>query len=209
MTDVLLARHGQTRWHHGNRYTGSSDVGLDDQGEAQARVLAGWAAGHGITDLACTPLTRSRSTADAVAERTGLPVAVLPGLREIAFGTAEGMTMAELRERHPSQAAAFVNDPVGAHWPGGEDPAERTAEAAAELASWTLRCGERPLVVAHSTLIRLLVCHTLGIPLSDYRRRLPALQPTGVTVLRTGAGTDWSLIAYNLGPGENDAVPSG
>lgn len=208
MTDVVLARHGQTRWHLGNRYTGSSDIGLDGRGAAQARLLAGWAERYGVTDLACTPLTRSRATAEAVAVRTGLSPVVLSALREIDFGVAEGSTMAELRESHPHEAAAFMADPVGAHWPGGDDPAERTAEAVTELTSWALRCGDRPLVVAHSTLVRLLVCHTLGIPLSDYRRRLPTLRPTGMTVLRVGAGADWSLIAYNLGPGENDAVPA-
>ena len=44
MTTLLLVRHGQTVWHEGNRYAGSSDVPLTDVGHEQAQALARWAA---------------------------------------------------------------------------------------------------------------------------------------------------------------------
>lgn len=42
-TTLLLARHGQTLWHAENRYAGVSDVGLTDEGRAQAARLGEWA----------------------------------------------------------------------------------------------------------------------------------------------------------------------
>jgi probable phosphoglycerate mutase len=35
-TTIVLARHGRTAWHHGNRYTGSSDLPIDEVGQQQA-----------------------------------------------------------------------------------------------------------------------------------------------------------------------------
>ena len=34
MPSLILVRHGQTVWHEGPRYAGSSDVGLTDLGRA-------------------------------------------------------------------------------------------------------------------------------------------------------------------------------
>ncbi|MGI5176081.1 histidine phosphatase family protein [Dactylosporangium sp. CA-152071] len=55
------------------------------------------------------------------------------------------------------------------------------------------------LVVAHSTIIRLVVCAALGLPLAQYRRRLPALDPVAVTTLRLSEdGVPVALLAYNV-----------
>ena len=56
--------------------------------------------------------------------------------------------------------------------------------------------GQKVLVVAHNTLIRLLVCRVLGLELRDYRRLLPALGPAALVRLRWQDGTV-GLEAYN------------
>ncbi|MFD0822989.1 histidine phosphatase family protein, partial [Micromonospora zhanjiangensis] len=60
--------------------------------------------------------------------------------------------------------------------------------------------GGRLLVVAHNTLIRLVSCAVLGIPLSEYRRRLPAFDPAATVTLRFADGADEpvALLAYNV-----------
>ncbi|MEV4623318.1 histidine phosphatase family protein [Asanoa sp. NPDC049573] len=181
-TTVVLARHGRTAWHHPNRYTGRSDVPLDEVGVAQAARLGAWAAGAGFAALACSPLQRARQTAAAV---TGLVPRVDPRLRELDFGVAEGHTLDEMRAADPAAVARFEADPVAGHFPGGEPPGaavDRALAALTELAA--AYAGQQVLVVAHSTLIRLVTCAVLGVPLSDYRRRFPALEPTSTTTLR-------------------------
>ena len=42
-TRLVLSRHGQTVWHRENRYAGTSDVDLTDEGHRQADLLAAWA----------------------------------------------------------------------------------------------------------------------------------------------------------------------
>ncbi|MFF5291215.1 histidine phosphatase family protein [Paractinoplanes globisporus] len=196
MTTLHLVRHGQTPWHRPNRYTGSSDIGLDETGERQAEELADWAAGAGLTALACSDLIRAVRTAAPSAARAGLTPIVDKRLRELDFGSAEGRLLAEM----PADVAArFVADPAENHFPGGEHPrdaVERAMAALGELAGAYPR--GRILIVAHSTLIRLIVCAVLGVPLREYRRKLPGLSPASRTDLRFDTGSA-ALLAYNVG----------
>ncbi|GAA0715873.1 histidine phosphatase family protein [Dactylosporangium roseum] len=197
MRTVALARHGRTAWHAPNRYTGRSDIELDGAGVRQAEALARWAAGRGFAALASSDLRRAVDTAAAAAAATGLVPTADPRLRELDFGSAEGHTLADL---DPAVAERFVRDPVTHHFPGGEHPARAVERFHAGLAALIERVPDgSALVVAHSTIIRLVVCAALGLPLAEYRRRLPVLEPTAVTTLRlSDEGVPAALLAYNV-----------
>ncbi|MEO3821535.1 histidine phosphatase family protein [Plantactinospora sp. B24E8] len=201
-TTIVLARHGRTVWHHPNRYAGRSDVPLDPVGEQQARDLARWAAGEAFTSLVCSPLRRARDTVAPTVSATGLAPAVEPRLRELDFGVAEGRTLAELRAADPELVARFEADPVAGHFPDGEPPAAAVARALDALADLAAADpGGRVLVVAHNTLIRLVTCAVLGVPLAEYRRRLPVLDPVATTTLRLPVPADAgpvALLAFNV-----------
>lgn len=198
MTVLHLARHGQTPWHRPNRYTGSSDIELDDVGVRQADALAGWAVGAGLAALACSDLRRAVRTAQPAAARTGLTPTVDKRLRELDFGWAEGLTLAELRAADPDVVDRFVADPDAHHFPGGEAPSAAVTRAMAALDELAAAHPDgEVLVVAHSTLIRLLVCAALGVPLREYRRRLPRLAPASRTELEVRGGAV-ALLAYNV-----------
>ncbi|OEV31174.1 hypothetical protein AN219_06560 [Streptomyces nanshensis] len=217
MTELVLVRHGETVWHAENRYAGSSDVELTERGAAQGRDLARWASRQGeFAAVLSSPLRRCRRTAAPAAEAAGLPLRCEPRLRELHFGEGEGMTRAEMRRAFGDRLAAFHRDPAGSPLPGGEDPA---AAAGRGLAALHDIAGEDPaaaagrglaalhdiaaahpdgtvLAVSHSTLIRLVLCTVLGIPLSEYRRTFPELANTAPTTLRLREGR-WSLIRFN------------
>ncbi|TCC59396.1 histidine phosphatase family protein [Kribbella pittospori] len=194
-TTIVLARHGRTEWHHGNRYTGSTDLPIDEVGIQQARLLKEWAEGYAPDALWSSPMLRARQTIAPLAEALGLEPTVDARLREVDFGSAEGKMLSELP---PVVAKAFELDPVKDHFPGGEDPAEaadRVHEVFHQIGKQ--HEGGRVLVLAHNTLIRLLVCRVLGLPLSEYRRLLPALGPAALVRFRWQDGTV-GLEAYNV-----------
>ncbi|GAA1549658.1 histidine phosphatase family protein [Kribbella hippodromi] len=196
-TTIVLARHGRTEWHHGNRYTGSTDLPIDDVGVRQAQQLKDWATGYGPDALWASPMLRARQTIAPTAELLGLTPTLDTRLREVDFGAAEGKMLSELP---PAVAKAFQLDPVRDHLPGGEDPvaaADRVREVFDEIGQ--RHQGQKVLVVAHNTLIRLLVCRVLGLPLNDYRRLLPALGPAALVRFRWQDGTV-GLEAYNVPP---------
>ncbi|ARZ72465.1 MULTISPECIES: histidine phosphatase family protein [Streptomyces] len=197
MTDFLLVRHGETEWHAENRYAGRSDVALTDRGRRQGDALGTWAAGQELDAVMCSPLSRARLTARPTAAALGLPLHVDERLTEVDFGRGEGLTRTEMAEAFPDELAAFLDDPVAHHLPGGEDPAAAAARAVACLTETARDLpGGRVLVVAHSTLLRLALCALLGIPLSRYRAVFPALENGALTELRLREGQA-SLLRLN------------
>ncbi|MGW7789246.1 histidine phosphatase family protein, partial [Streptomyces tricolor] len=197
VTDVVLVRHGETVWHAENRYAGRTDVPLTELGHRQAAELAGWAAGQRLDAVLCSPLSRARLSAEPAATALGLSPWVDERLYEVDFGRGDGLTRAEMAEAFPEALAAFLADPVAHHLPGGEHPAaaaDRAVDCLQEAAR-TFPDG-RVLVVAHSTLLRLVLCRLLGIPLARYRQVFPALHNGALTELRLRDGQA-SLLRLN------------
>ncbi|MER6051176.1 histidine phosphatase family protein [Streptomyces sp. NPDC020883] len=185
MTDFLLVRHGETVWHAENRYAGRSDVPLTDRGREQAHTLADWAATADLTAIWTSPLSRARRTAAPAADACGLTPHIDPRLTELDFGQGEGLTRDEMRQHFPQKLAAFLADPADHHLPGGEHPRHAAQRAAACLTDIARDHPHgRILIVAHSTLIRVLLCHLLGIPLAEYRRTFPQLHNGALTEIR-------------------------
>ncbi|WP_405872734.1 histidine phosphatase family protein [Streptomyces sp. NBC_00005] len=202
-TTLLLARHGQTVWHAENRYAGVSDVALTDTGRAQAETLGRWAAAHPVDAIWTSPVSRAVITAEPACRALGLTPFHEPDLRECDFGVVEGRTLAEFASEDPKAAEAFRADPVNHPFPGAEDPKTAAARGATALHRIAAaHDGERVLVVAHNTLLRLVLCELLSIPLRDYRRVFPQLRNAAVSELRTHRRSV-GLISLNV-PCETD-----
>lgn len=192
-----MVRHGETVWHAENRYTGTSDIALTARGREQGRALASWAATAGLSACWSSNLSRAVDTLAPAAAAAGLEPRQDERLRELEFGEGEGLTGAEMRERFPERYAAFVSDPVADYLPGGEDPlaaVERATDCLDEIVA--AHEGERILVVWHSTLMRLVLCHWLHIPIWEYRQTLPLVHNVGLTEVRVAGGSR-SLLQYN------------
>ncbi len=198
MSRIVLVRHGETVWHTGNRYAGSSDIELSDRGCRQAQALASWAAKADLDRIYVSDLRRARETARAVEAVLHIKAIVDPRLRELHFGDGEGLTSGEMAERFPDRYAAFRNDPVKHHLPGGEDPLAAIARGRAALADIASQTDSRArvLIIAHNTLIRLLLCDLLGIAPARYRQVFPELRNVSITEIAL-TGNNVALLHFN------------
>ncbi|MCX4823083.1 histidine phosphatase family protein [Streptomyces sp. NBC_01142] len=199
-TTLLLARHGQTVWHAENRYAGVSDVALTDEGRRQAHRLGMWAARHPVDAIWTSTVSRAIESAEPACRGLGLVPHREHELRECDFGVVEGRTLAEFEAEDPQRAAAFRADPAANPFPDAEDPRAAAARGSSALRRIAAAHeGERVLVVAHNTLLRLVLCELLGIPLGDYRRVFPQLRNTAVSELRLSeGGRRAALLSLNL-----------
>jgi probable phosphoglycerate mutase len=206
MTQLVLVRHGETVWHEENRYAGSSDVELTERGLEQARWLAEWAKSAQLVDIWCSPLRRAEHTARESVSVTGLAARVDARLREVSFGEAEGLTVAEMHDRFPDALAAFQRDPIAWRLPGGEPPQVAARRFVACLDEIVAEHPEgQVLVVAHSTAIRLALCTLINVPLRRYRTLFPFVRNCGVTEVRyhgAGEAGDAAIMEFNtpVGP---------
>ena len=189
MIRLVLVRHGETIWHAENRYAGSSDIALTQHGRQQAEQLATWSRLAALDALWVSPMSRARATMEPVERALSMTASIDDRLREIDFGQGEGLTSQQMRERFPVAYSNFLNDPVAHPLPGGEDPHAAIARGRTALhdiaasAAKDFGPSTRILIVAHNTLIRLLLCDALGLIAANYRRLFPHLDNIALTEL--------------------------
>ncbi|MEV7034370.1 bifunctional RNase H/acid phosphatase [Streptomyces sp. NPDC093272] len=187
----VLLRHGETPLTPQKRFSGSggTDPALSPAGLGQARAAADALARRGTIEvILASPLTRTRQTAAAVAERLGLDVTVDDGLRETDFGAWEGLTFGEVRERHPDDLNAWLADPEAHPTGGGESFAETATRIAATRDRLVAaHAGRTVLLVTHVTPIKTFVRLALGAPAESlFRMELSAASLSAVAYYRDG-----------------------
>jgi broad specificity phosphatase PhoE len=176
MSDVILARHGQTEDNlEPMRFQGFRDTALDDTGRRQAhelaeRVAAGWE----IAALWSSDLSRARETAEIVGARIGLTPRLDARLREGNRGRWEGHLFREIEAAEPELYAAWRRAGPDFRFPEGESLLEQQQRVSACLAE-IRSAGELPaLAVCHGGSIRVMLCladprglaafHTFKVP---------------------------------------------
>jgi len=104
MYKLVLLRHGQSTWNLENRFTGWTDVGLTDQGRAEALSSGKILQAEGFTyDIAYTSvLKRAIHTLWIVLEQMNLewiPVINAWQLNERHYGALQGLNKGEMAEK--------------------------------------------------------------------------------------------------------------
>ena len=174
MTEILLARHGETDWNRENRFQGHADPPLNEVGRAQAAELAATLAHEPIAAVYASPLRRALETAETVAAAHGLAPIVVDALREVDVGSWQGLTRAEVETRFPEQFRRWLDHGPG--WEDGETHEQMGARVVASLRELARRHPhERVVVVTHGGPIRAALARAEGIPHSEARRTVRAL----------------------------------
>ncbi|MFI8458678.1 bifunctional RNase H/acid phosphatase [Kitasatospora sp. NPDC085464] len=178
-TTFVLLRHGETPLTPEKRFSGSggSDPELSDKGRWQAeRAAEALAARGSIQAVVASPMRRTRQTAETVAARLGLEVRYEDGLREVDFGDWEGLTFAEVQQRHPEDLSAWLGSAKAKPTGSAESFTTLTHRAGVARDKIIARyAGKTVLVVSHVSPIKTLVRLALGAPPdSMYRMELSA-----------------------------------
>jgi broad specificity phosphatase PhoE/ribonuclease HI len=188
-TSLLLLRHGETPFSVDRRFSGIGDPELTPKGVAQAEAAAARLSRkpYELDVIVSSPLRRARQTAEAVAARTGLKVAVDDGLREVDFGDWEGHTFTGIQRRWPDELAVWLADPSAAP-PGGES-FERAAVRVEQARDRILleHQGKTVLVVSHVSPIKLILRFALlAPPAALYRMHLDVASLSSVDYFPDG-----------------------
>lgn len=145
---IGLIRHGETDWNAGGLLQGLSDIPLNRRGRGQARHAGRMLNGRGWQYVYSSPLGRAMTTAQIVADETGLgDPKPLSGLVERDFGRFEGLSYIG-PDGHPID----LDDPTVET---EHAVLERSRAALAEVAG--THPGSNVLVVGHGTVIRSIL----------------------------------------------------
>jgi probable phosphoglycerate mutase len=173
MTVVYLIRHGATVLSKEDRFAGSTDVALSDEGLLQAQKLGKRLAKEKISAVYCSDMHRAIHTAEAVAQHHGLTPILRPGLREIDHGHWEGLVHKEVEKQFAAEYRAWDADPLLTPPPGGESGLSVLSRSWPALAKIVAdHADETIAIVSHKATNRLLLCGLMGIDPREYRTRL-------------------------------------
>ena len=193
---LILVRHGETYWNRERRVQGGgSDIGLSEAGLRQADGLALALKNENVTVIISSPLKRALVTAEAIARQHRLPVVINDGLKEIAVGELEGLSVSDLSTTFTQHLMGWWQPRGSERLPGGESFLEL------QKRSWTavkgLLAGYKDgtvVAVSHYFVILAIIFKALGWPL-NYLTKFK-MDTGGVSILEfRDYGT--RLVAFN------------
>jgi probable phosphoglycerate mutase len=169
-TTILLVRHGGTVFSAADRFAGSSNVDLSDEGREQAHKLGVRLAGLKIDAAYCSPMQRAIDTARLALGKRDLIATQGDGLREVDHGHWEGQVHHEVEKKYPQEYADWDADPFTVAPPGGETGLQVLSRALPALRQIVVeQPGKRVLVVSHKATNRILLASLLGLDMRAYR----------------------------------------
>lgn len=195
---MIIWRHGRTEWNATGVMQGQEDIPLDELGLLQAPAAAKLLAGYRPSALYASDLARTRQTAEALVEVTGLEINFDQRLREIHVGSWAGLTHDQLAEFDPEAVVKIKAGEDVRRSETGEnhrEVAERVVEAFRDI-SESEADGAVVVLAMHGLAARLGIASFLGLP-EEHWNVLTGMDNCAWAILdRRTLG--WRLTGYNL-----------
>jgi len=165
---IHLFRHGQTDWNAERRVQGQSESQLTELAIQQARELGERTKHLHFDHYYCSSSLRTRQTAEQAFATRADQIHYLDSLREIHLGPWEGRLYAEVEVEQPEPFRHFWDAPHLFQVQGAETFAQLQQRALDTVAAIQAEYTAGDIaIVSHGALIKALLCHFEGKPLSS------------------------------------------
>lgn len=165
---LILVRHGQTIHNVAGIAQGWNDSELSELGQLQVRKLAERLVAYKPTAIFSSPLGRALSTAQAIADRTGVGIVTLEDLREMSYGGWEGRSFLDVRQEDEETYQRWIQD-ESVRCPEGESHADVRVRMQRAFDHIAATPHETIVVVAHGTAIRIGATALMNVPVMASR----------------------------------------
>jgi broad specificity phosphatase PhoE len=168
MTELILARHGETVWNVEKIYRGRTDVNLDKVGIKQAELLGKYLNNWELAAIYSSPLSRATDTANIIARYQKIGVQIAEGLVDFDYGEWQSLPEQEVKRLYPDLLNEWHNNPHKVRMPAGEsleDVRRRAIEVVNDAFS---KYQGSVVLVSHRVVIKVLICSLLGLDNSHF-----------------------------------------
>ncbi len=142
---------------------------MNDTGRRQAEAVGTALRTNGIAAIYASPLKRAWETGSIIAGCCGKTLLADSNLIDIDFGKFQGLTGAEASAIDPELMDHWIRQPQTVSFPGGESLAivEKRVSTAIDAAVRD-HTDETIVMVSHSVVCKVMVCHITGLDLSHF-----------------------------------------
>ncbi|MFM2103439.1 MAG: hypothetical protein RL740_526 [Actinomycetota bacterium] len=195
---VVLWRHGQTDWNIENRFQGSTDIPLNENGLSQVARAGKLLTGLSPTQIISSDLSRAHSTAKALADLVNLEITKDQRLRETDGGKWEGKTGDAIRETDIENFIRWIDgddNPAGEIGERRSEVAERATAAIYEALEG--KSNQTLIVATHGGTARCIIGAMLDLPMSTWGS-IGGLSNAAWSIL-SSTPRGWNLVEHNSG----------
>jgi broad specificity phosphatase PhoE len=168
MTEIILARHGETEWNVKEVFRGRIDIELNESGIRQAELLAEYLSSTKIQAIYSSPLKRASKTAETIAGYHKLDVKIAPGLIDFDYGKWQGLPHQEVKDKYKELYAEWINSPERVKIPAGESLNDVRKRAMSVVGDVIAKYEGTVVLVAHRVVNKVLICALLGLDNSHF-----------------------------------------
>ena len=168
MTEILLARHGETEWNVGEIFRGRIDIELNETGLKQAELAAEYLGEVKIEAVYSSPLKRALRTAQMIANYHQLDVEITPGLTDLNYGKWQGLPHPEIKDKYKELYSEWVSHPDKVKMPAGESLDNVRERALGVVDEVIARYEGTVIMVSHRVVNKVLICALLGLDNSHF-----------------------------------------
>jgi broad specificity phosphatase PhoE len=163
MTELILARHGETVWNVEKIYRGRADVNLDEVGVKQAGLLGKYLSNWELEAIYSSPLRRAIDTANIIARYQNIGVHIAEGLIDFDYGELQSLPEQEAKRLYPTIHNEWHNNPHKVKMPGGESLEDVKRRAIGVVNDVISKYQGSIVLVAHRVVNKVLICSLLGL----------------------------------------------
>ena len=168
MTEIILVRHGETKWNVAEIFRGRIDIELNETGIKQAALLAEYLADVKIDAIYSSPLKRAFKTAEIITGYHQLDVEIAPGLIDFNYGKWQGLPHQEVKDKYKELYAEWISSPERVKIPAGESLDEVKERARVGVDDVIAKYKGTVALVSHRVVNKVLICALLGLDNSHF-----------------------------------------
>jgi len=168
MTEIILARHGETKWNVQEIFRGRIDIALNETGIKQAELLAEYLRHLKIEAIYSSPLKRALKTAEVIASHHKLAVEITPGLIDFNYGKWQGLPHQEVKDKYNELYAEWISHPDQVKIPAGESLNDVRKRAIGVVDEVTAKYEGTIVLLSHRVVNKVLICALLGLDNSHF-----------------------------------------
>lgn len=154
---LYITRHGTTEWNLEKRLQGWADSPLTEDGRNRAIKLGNSLKDIDFDMIYTSPQERALNTAKLISRNKNTEIKVHNGLKELRYGSWQGMYISDIEKDYPEDYHSYINDPEQYMPEDGESMVDLFQRLNLFLEEISTMNYQNILIVSHGITIKAII----------------------------------------------------